>query len=342
MDDSRTGVAGSAAILLKSSRCGHIGAGADANGSARDQSPTRHGGPHQTDDFALAVLLLLIVLGLSAAVIFFFPAGRYRIPIVPLLAVLAAGGISCLAAAARRRRYRELLVPSVLLLATGFVSNAGLPAMSRDFNSDAHTDLGFSHQERGELDQARREYEIALRIDPNNMEATNNLGTILLLQGETADAQGRFLRVLESYPDDRKALVNLGTIHLRKGEPYWAGHYFLLARRSDPAASKAAEGLQFATQMAERLEEREMRADPEGFLRLLEGFLIDEPGNDFLYARLLTLLERQGLAERALGLLRTRMRLKPGDADLRRSAVRLLEQMSRFAEARRVRDGALP
>jgi tetratricopeptide (TPR) repeat protein len=289
-----------------------------------------------------AILPLLLILIYSAGVIAFFPAGRYRLPIVPLLILFAAGGIARWIPVISTRRYRPLLLPAGVFLAMGVVSNTGLPAMSRSFNSDAYTDLGFSYQEKGKLDAARREYETALKIDPNNMEATNNIGTILLIQEKPEEARPYFLRILEVYPDDRKALTNLGTIYLRNREPYWAGYYYQRAQRADPTASNATEGVRLAGQMADALESEQLRSDPNGFLDLLGRFYADEPQNDFLYERLMRMLEGRGLDERALELVRIRLRIRPDDVDLRLTASRLLERLGRPAEARRVLNGAQP
>jgi tetratricopeptide (TPR) repeat protein len=261
---------------------------------------------------------------------------------VPYLILFAAGGISIWIDAFRRGERRSFILPAVVALATALLSNSGLPAMSSRFNSDAYSDLGFSYQEHSKFDQARREYEIALRVDENNMEALNNLGTILLIQGKPDEAKPNFQRILDVYPDDRKALTNLGTICLRNSEPYRAGNYYSRALESDPTATNAAEGVRLSGEMADRLELQRMSADPKEFLRLLEGYFRDEPRNGFLYERLLSLLERGGFYERALAIVRTRLRLMPGDTDLRLTAARLLGRMGRAADARRVVEGAQP
>jgi tetratricopeptide (TPR) repeat protein len=293
-------------------------------------------------DRAPAFLLLLLILVYSAAVIAFFPAGRYRVPVAPWLILFAAGGISAWTDDAVRGNRRSLVIPAGVVLALGLLSNSGLPAMSSRFNSDAYSDLGFSYQERGKLDEARRQYETALGADGNNTEALNNLGTILLLQKKPGEAKPYFQRVLDRYPDDRKANTNLGTIYLQSSEPYWAGYYFSRARESDPTAPLAAEGVRLSAQLADQLEMQEMSTDPDGFLRLLEGFLREEPRNGFLYERLMPLLEGKGLYERALAMVRIRLALMPGDTDLRLTAARLLERMGRGAESRRVLEGAQP
>jgi tetratricopeptide (TPR) repeat protein len=287
------------------------------------------------------VLLAVLAAGYALAVIAFFPAGRYRIPVVPLLILPAAGGIALWTEVAKRR-VSSLLLPAGIAVAVGVLSNLGLPAMSRSFNSDAYSDLGFSYQEKGKLEEARREYQKALQIDSGNMEATNNLGTIFLIQEKPEDAKPYFLRVLSKYPDDRKALVNLGSIYLRNQEPYRAGHYYTLAQKSDPLAGSATEGARLASHMADQLEAERMRSDPDGFLTLLQSFLRDEPENDFLYFRLLQLLEEAGRYEQALAVVRIKMGQAPDDSGLRLTAARLLERLGRPGDARRVLNGGLP
>jgi tetratricopeptide (TPR) repeat protein len=335
-------LAGMATAAIRSGRFGRSRSRAGRN----DRDPETHATGRDPGKRAVEppgpALLFFLLLAYSATVVAFFPAGRYRLPVVPWLILFAAGGMSSWIAAFAGGKRRSLALPLAVVLAGGLLSNAGLPAMSMGFNSDAYSDLGFSFQESGRLDEARRQYETALRVNPNNMEALNNLGTIFLLQGKAEDAKQIFRRVLDVYPDDRKALTNLGTIYLKNSEPYRAGYYYLRAQRSDPTAPNAVEGTRFAGQMADLLEKERMSADPEGFLRLLEGFFREEPQNDFLYDRLLNLLEGRGLYERELAVVRSRLKLEPSNTDLRLTATRLLERLGRPADARRVLNGAEP
>jgi tetratricopeptide (TPR) repeat protein len=55
-----------------------------------------------------------------------------------------------------------------------------------------HTRLGYEYDERGKVDEAIREYQEALRIDPNFALARSNLGFIYNKQGRVDDAIGEW------------------------------------------------------------------------------------------------------------------------------------------------------
>jgi tetratricopeptide (TPR) repeat protein len=233
-----------------------------------------------------ALLLAALFLAYAAGVVAFFVASRYRLPILPILAVFAGTALARAGAALGARRVRELLLPSAAAVVFLVVANAGLPAMPRAFSSDTYSDMGTSHFERGRLDEAASWYERALELDPANAEAAHNLGAIWLKRGRTEQAEPLFRRVLASWPEDAKALVNLGNVFLQRGEPYRAGRYYLEVARRDPADPDAPRNLRLAEETALRLERERMSADAQAFLEQLERLLAREPENEFLRERL--------------------------------------------------------
>jgi tetratricopeptide (TPR) repeat protein len=69
----------------------------------------------------------------------------------------------------------------------------------------------------GRLDEARRELERAISIEPRNFELHNNLGIIYRQQGEFARAIREYQLVLQLEPADAMARYNLGNIYLAQG-----------------------------------------------------------------------------------------------------------------------------
>lgn len=63
-------------------------------------------------------------------------------------------------------------------------------------DASAHYNLGLIHQSRGELDQARERYERALQIDPEEIDASYQLGRIARQQKRYADAIQNFEQVV--------------------------------------------------------------------------------------------------------------------------------------------------
>jgi tetratricopeptide (TPR) repeat protein len=67
-------------------------------------------------------------------------------------------------------------------------------------DASAHYNLGLIHQGRGELDQARARFERALEIDPEEIDASYQLGRIARQQKRYADAIKNFEQVVTRNP----------------------------------------------------------------------------------------------------------------------------------------------
>jgi tetratricopeptide (TPR) repeat protein len=67
-------------------------------------------------------------------------------------------------------------------------------------DASAHYNLGLIHQGRGELDQARGRFERALQIDPEEIDASYQLGRIARQQKRYADAIQNFEQVVARNP----------------------------------------------------------------------------------------------------------------------------------------------
>ena len=246
-----------------------------------------------------AGLLAVFALAYSGAVILFFPASRFRLPVLPALILFGAAGLSLAIDAVRAHRWDRLAAPSIVFCALGVISNVAVPPMPEHFHSDTYSDLGTTYIDAGQYDEALRWYEEALKLDPGNAEAAHNAGVAYLKLNRPDDAEPCFRRVLAEYPDDAKALINLGNVYLMRGQPYRAGRYFWQVYRSDPQNSDARADLEQTKLIAAKLEQDRLAHDPWVFLDELEKELRAEPGNDFLRERLRVLLLGAGQTERA-------------------------------------------
>ena len=83
---------------------------------------------------------------------------------------------------------------------------------------DAHNNLGVVYKKLGELQKAKSCYEKAIEINPSYVSAHNNLGIILLLSGEFQKAKSCFEKTIEINPSNAKAHNNLGIAFQELGE----------------------------------------------------------------------------------------------------------------------------
>jgi tetratricopeptide (TPR) repeat protein len=71
--------------------------------------------------------------------------------------------------------------------------------------------IGIAYHQLLDLDKARREYEIALKLRPQYAEAINNLGTIYYAKKSYRKAISQYKKALKLTPDSASILSNLGT-----------------------------------------------------------------------------------------------------------------------------------
>lgn len=72
---------------------------------------------------------------------------------------------------------------------------------------DPHLQRGWQNMQANALDVARREYELALRNDPNNVDTLLGLAAIAQRQGRHADAEQLVQRAIDADPRDAAALA---------------------------------------------------------------------------------------------------------------------------------------
>jgi tetratricopeptide (TPR) repeat protein len=95
--------------------------------------------------------------------------------------------------------------------------------------------MGRQYAERGELDQALKEFELALSIDPAYHEALNDIGLIAQRRGDLNAALAQYRKTLQAKVDYPQALCNMGNV-------YFAKHDYVHAAKSYEAALKLKPG----------------------------------------------------------------------------------------------------
>ena len=153
-----------------------------------------------------------------------FITERYRLAVVPGLAVFAAWGLVMLFSNLATREFRPVLSYAALLMfATLFVSwpqcNASLWALDA-YNS------GWQALESGNLPLAERKLDLARAYVPDNAETNFALGNLKLAQNDDARASSFYLTTLRLDPRHRGAINNLGVLALENGHPEAAEQRF--------------------------------------------------------------------------------------------------------------------
>ncbi len=174
------------------------------------------------------------------------------------------------------------------------------------WNARAHNNLGLAYEGMGRMEEAKREYMEAIRIDPSYAEAHNNLGLIYEAEGRIEDAMREFKKAVELKPRLAEAHNNLGNIYLNLGRIDDALREYMETIRLKPHFAEAYNNLGL---VYERL------GLPERAMEEYRKALVYKP--DYIIARyhLANVYTRLGLLDRAMEEYRAVIRAKPDLAE---------------------------
>lgn len=171
-----------------------------------------------------ARLLSVFLLLYTASVIVFFVNARFRLPVLPFLALFAAYSVFELW---KRFREKQNCLPYVAALALfSFLVNSNFYGFSKDVKPAGLFRLGNVFLEQGNYAEARQLFHQTLQIDPHFKFAHLNLGVLALKEADLKTAEEEFKKELETDPQSEKALANLSLIQRLRGfsrlAVYWA------------------------------------------------------------------------------------------------------------------------
>ena len=191
-------------------------------------------------------------------------------------------------------------------------------------NYAAYNNLGIVFFQRGQAAQAIDEYQKALEIKPDFLEARHNLANASASLGRSAEAIEQYQKALEINPDDAAAHNSLGTVLLQQGRPADAIAQYQQALRINPDYAEAHYNLGNALVSRGRLDDaidqyqQAVRIRPD---------YADAQGN------LGHALLRAGNVEEAIGHLREALRLMPDSVVAHYNLGNALLQSGRAPEA---------
>ena len=181
----------------------------------------------------------IVVFGLLVSL--YFPCSRYRVPVLPLVVVLACAGAQALQAAVRERRWQVAGALATLACVAGVAANAPLHWPTDRVRYDAHLwyAVGAGAGADGDLDTARMCYQKALEIDPQFADVQFNLGTLYARQQDAARAEACYEAALVARPDHDKARANLALLLAARGQDESALQQLLRAESDNPLNAEA-------------------------------------------------------------------------------------------------------
>ncbi len=156
---------------------------------------------------------------------------------------------------------RKMVEQGILLRRRGLIDEAAKQyeaalMLAPDMVEALHN-LGVARRSQGRLEEATTAWRRALELRPGLVEARNNLGSALLELGRTAEAIEQHRRVLLDNPRSLAALVNLGNALRLSGDAVQAEANYLHALAIQPGDPMVLANLALVQQDQGRLAEAE-------------------------------------------------------------------------------------
>ncbi len=159
------------------------------------------------------LLPMLFIFSYMLTVIMFFVTARFRLPVIPFLSIFSSAALVWLYDRISERKLRNLALFLFLLFPFLILTNSNAYHLSVGDFSQAHFSLGNVHLKAGKLNQALKEYDIALKTNPNLPRAHLNRGIVLLRKEQYAKAEEEFYSELRVNPNEDKAYNNLSAVY---------------------------------------------------------------------------------------------------------------------------------
>ncbi|MGO9526022.1 MAG: tetratricopeptide repeat protein, partial [Verrucomicrobiia bacterium] len=272
--------------------------------------------------FVIAVALLFGMCALTLALCSWATL-RYEADFLPELVLLAVIGIlgleRALSAQPHWRRVARWGYGFLLAFSVAFNLFASVLRCA-----EADNDLGMQLQGSGQMQEAIRCYEQALRLDPDLADAHINLGTALMQTGRIQEAIGHYEQALRIKPDFSKGHNALGIALARLGRLPEAISHYEQAVRIDPAHFEAHNNLGVALAQTGNFEEA--IAHYEQALRI-------KPDYADAYVNVGAALVDLGRPEDAIRYCEEALRIKPNYADAENNLGVALAQTGNIEEA---------
>jgi tetratricopeptide (TPR) repeat protein len=154
-------------------------------------------------------VLYLMILTFALSVALFFIFGRYRFPVVPLLAIFAGAGVTESWKLLKGRRFGELGVGVVALFVAAAFVNAAI-AGKRGPSAQGYNNLAMGYLVDGKVDLAAANLRESLRVDPEFGVAHFNLANLYADQHQSSAAVAEYRETIRLYPRFISAYNYLG------------------------------------------------------------------------------------------------------------------------------------
>ena len=289
--------------------------------------------------FAGVWFFLILAPSSSIVPVAFQPMAEHRmyLSLAAVMALLVAGAWALLG----RRSMALVLAAAAALGACALMRNRDYgtetsiwadTVLRRPSNSRAHLALGSALAMEWRNDEAARQFEETLRIDPGDFQARRNLGLAFYHMGRADDALAQYRAIAPPTPDSAALHYDIGlALDLAGRTPEAVGEY-ARAVELNPEDAEARNNLGSALFRTGRVAEAIFQYGLALGLR---------PDSARIHFNLAMALIRVGGIERAMAQYREALRIEPGYAEAHNALGTLLEETGDLAGARAQYDAAV-
>ena len=179
-----------------------------------------------------------------ASIVAFFVQARFRMPLVPVVALFAASGLGWLVAQFRAWQLRRLVLAGVPMVGVSILSFSMPAGQDRTVSlALSLQNLAALHSRVGQYDRAVSEYERSLSLLPKNDAALRDLGVLYRTVGRLDKAAEVLDLCLATNPQHPDAWFQLGQVEQARGRLEHAARAYRQALVVSPQNHEAARAL---------------------------------------------------------------------------------------------------
>lgn len=174
--------------------------------------------------FPQSALLYIILIAFALSISLFFVTARYRLSLVPYLAIFAAFGLLSIWDTLKERRYFKFTLLCVALLASFILIDANrLTIQKSGINSKSNSSVFYYHLNKSSVYEDYSDYQNAIlelnlahKIEPDNYRAIFRQGVVYSRLNDFKSAEEKFKETIKINPLSVDAYYNLGFIYNRQ------------------------------------------------------------------------------------------------------------------------------
>jgi tetratricopeptide (TPR) repeat protein len=177
-------------------------------------------------------IIPMFVIIYMLTVLAFFVNGRFRLPVLPFLIIMAAVAFWKFLEIIRESNFRKIAIYAAALVVLAAFTGIDFFGISNESFAMSHFSLGNIYLKKGMQDEALKEYATATTMAPCVPKAHLNRGIIYFLRRDFQSAEAEFNLENEKCGTTAEACNNLSVIKRLEGDPERALHYASLAIRA--------------------------------------------------------------------------------------------------------------